>query len=72
MRLLNRMMFFAGQPARRYRILERFYTLPQPLIERFYAARLTRMDQLRILLGKPPVPVLPALRAALQMETTQT
>lgn len=64
MRLLNRMLFFAGPAAQRYRVLQRFYTLPQGLIERFYAGRLTRFDELRILAGKPPVPVLPALRAA--------
>ncbi|WP_151633798.1 lycopene beta-cyclase CrtY [Noviherbaspirillum aerium] len=63
LRALNRMLFFAGEPAQRYRILQRFYTLPQQLIERFYAARLTRFDQLRILSGKPPVPVAAALRA---------
>ncbi|NEX59601.1 lycopene beta-cyclase CrtY [Noviherbaspirillum galbum] len=73
MRLLNRMLFFAGQPASRYRVLERFYTLPRALIERFYAGRLRRLDQLRILSGKPPVPVLPALRAAMQTgQTGQT
>ncbi|GIZ52721.1 lycopene beta-cyclase CrtY [Noviherbaspirillum aridicola] len=64
MRLLNRMLFFAGSPAQRFRVLQRFYTLPQGLIERFYAGRLTRFDEFRILAGKPPVPVLPALRAA--------
>lgn len=63
LRALNRMLFFAGEPAQRYRVLQRFYTLPQQLIERFYAARLTRFDQLRILSGKPPVPVAAALRA---------
>jgi lycopene beta-cyclase len=68
LRLLNRMMFHAGQPAQRYRVLQRFYTLPQGLIERFYAGRLTWLDRLRILAGKPPVPVLPALRAAVMTE----
>jgi len=63
LRALNRMLFFAGEPEQRYRVLQRFYTLPQQLIERFYAARLTRFDQLRILSGKPPVPVAAALRA---------
>lgn len=63
LRALNRMLFFAGEPAQRYRVLQRFYTLPQQLVERFYAARLTRLDQLRILSGKPPVPVAAALRA---------
>ncbi|SNT24840.1 lycopene beta-cyclase [Noviherbaspirillum humi] len=63
LRLLNRMLFFASAPAQRYRILQRFYRLPQPLIERFYAGRLTPWDQLRILSGKPPVPLGAALRA---------
>ena len=63
MRLLNRMLFFASAPAQRYRLLQRFYTLPPRLIERFYAARPTPADKLRILSGKPPVPVLAALRA---------
>lgn len=72
MRLLNRMMFYAGDPAQRYRVLERFYTLPQALIERFYAGKLTRLDQLRILSGKPPVPVLPALRAAIKTRIEKT
>jgi lycopene beta-cyclase len=60
-RLLNRMMFGAGAPSARYRILERFYGLPQPLIERFYRGRLTWADRARLLAGKPPVPVLSAI-----------
>ena len=65
MRLLNRMLFYASPPLQRYRILQRFYKLPQQSIERFYAARLTRFDQLRILTGKPPVPVFSAFLAAI-------
>ncbi|GAB5375125.1 MAG: hypothetical protein AcusKO_15870 [Acuticoccus sp.] len=62
-RLLNRLLFLAGRPEDRHRVLARFHTLPQPLIERFYAGRLTRADRARILFGKPPVPLLAALRA---------
>jgi lycopene beta-cyclase len=61
-RLVNRMLFRAGRPGLRYRVLERFYGLPEPLIRRFYAARLTRLDKLRILTGKPPVPFGAALK----------
>jgi lycopene beta-cyclase len=61
-RLINRMMFRAADPVRRYRVLERFYRLPESLIERFYADRLTGFDRLRILTGRPPVPVHRALR----------
>lgn len=61
-RLLNRMLFRAARSGERYRVLERFYGLPESLITRFYAARLTRLDKLRILSGKPPVPIVAALR----------
>ncbi len=61
-RLLNRMLFRAALPERRYAVLERFYGLPEPLIRRFYAGRPTLADRVRILTGKPPVPVLRAVR----------
>ncbi|MDQ0463750.1 lycopene beta-cyclase [Caulobacter ginsengisoli] len=60
-RLLNRMLFRACAPERRYRVLERFYRLRRPLIQRFYAGRASWADRLRVLSGKPPVPVTAAL-----------
>jgi lycopene beta-cyclase len=60
---LNRMMFTAAAPAERFRILQRFYTLAQPRIERFYADRLSLTDKMRILTGRPPVPMRRALGA---------
>lgn len=62
-RLLGRMLFGAAEPAERYRVFERFYRLPEGLIERFYAAQSSRFDRTRILCGKPPVPVARAARA---------
>lgn len=56
-RMLAAMLFSAAHPQERYRVLERFYTLPDGLIERFYAARSTGFDRLRVLAGKPPVPL---------------
>lgn len=64
-RLLGKMLFEAAEPAERYRVFERFYRLPEPLISRFYAARSTPLDKLRILTGKPPVPVGRAIKALL-------
>jgi lycopene beta-cyclase len=55
-------LFRAARPGERYRVLERFYGLPEPLIARFYAAKLTGLDKVRILSGKPPVPITAALR----------
>jgi lycopene beta-cyclase len=62
-RMLNRMLFGAAAPAQRYRVLEHFYRLPPATIGRFYAGRSTLMDKARILSGKPPVPIGPALSA---------
>jgi len=56
-RMLTRMLFSAAAPDRRHLILERFYRLPEGLIERFYAGRSRHLDAVRILSGKPPVPV---------------
>jgi lycopene beta-cyclase len=61
-RMLNRMLFLAAAPAERYRVLQHFYRLPQPVIERFYAGRIGINDARQILSGRPPVPVLRALR----------
>jgi len=62
-RLLNRMLFMAGPADRRWAVMQRFYRLREPLIQRFYAANLTSWDRLRIVSGKPPVPLGEALRA---------
>lgn len=51
---LNRMLFHWFAPADRYRVLERFYRLPEDVIRRFYALELTVRDRARILLGWPP------------------
>ena len=60
---LARMLFRAGSPELRYRVFEHFYRLPEGVIARFYAGRVTLGDRLRILTGKPPVPLLPAMKA---------
>jgi lycopene beta-cyclase len=52
--LLNRLLFRACAPEQRWRVLERFYRLPEPSIARFYALQTTRADRARILLGAPP------------------
>lgn len=64
-RMLGSMLFGAGAPDQRYRIFEHFYRLPEPAIERFYAARSTLADKARVLVGKPPVSVRGAIRALL-------
>ncbi len=62
-RQLNKMLFRAAAPHERYKVLERFYTLSDGLIGRFYAGDSSVADKARILSGKPPVPVGRALRA---------
>ena len=56
-RMLDKMLFRAADPPERYRVLERFYRLNPALISRFYAGRSTLADKLRVLIGKPPVPI---------------
>lgn len=62
---LGRMLFQAAEPERRWRIFRRFYGLPEGLIGRFYAGRSSGLDKIRILAGKPPVPVRRAITALL-------
>jgi len=62
-RALNRMLFRAARPAERYRVLEHFYRLDRPIVDRFYAGRSSFFDKVRILTGRPPVPVGRAMKA---------
>lgn len=62
-RLLATMLFRAAEPADRHRILARFYRLDPALIARFYAGRSTLWDKLRIVSGRPPVPLRSAITA---------
>ena len=56
-RFLNRMLFKAADPDLRFKILERFYRLPDATIRRFYSGSLTALDRVRLLTGRPPVPL---------------
>ena len=51
---LNKMLFRWFAPADRFRVLERFYRLPEPTIRRFYALASTGLDRARIFVGRPP------------------
>lgn len=62
-RLLDRMLFRAAEPDERYKVLQRFYRLDEDLVGRFYAGRSTGRDKMRILTGKPPVPIGRAIMA---------
>ncbi len=62
-RMLGAMLFRAAESDERFRIFERFYRLSPRLIARFYAGRSSTADKLRILSGKPPVPIGRAMAA---------
>jgi lycopene beta-cyclase len=70
-RLLNKMLFRAAPPPERYRVLEHFYRLDPQLIARLYAGRSGAADKLRILSGRPPVPIGSAVRALLNSQERQ-
>ncbi len=65
-RMLTKMLFHAARTEQRYIILQRFYTLPEKLIKRFYAGQSSLFDKLRILAGKPPVRISRAVAALLK------
>ena len=62
-RMLNKMLFHAAHPTKRYRIFEHFYRQPADLIGRFYSGDLTNHDKLKIVWGRPPVPIGKAIAA---------
>jgi len=66
-RTLNRMLFLAGDADKRWQVMQRFYSLNEGLIARFYAGQLNLVDKARILAGKPPVPVGEAMLAILKL-----
>jgi len=66
-RALSAMLFKAAERDERYRVLERFYRLDARLIARFYAAQSTLLDRVRVLSGKPPVPIGRAVHAIREM-----
>nr|ANY58028.1 lycopene cyclase [uncultured bacterium] len=51
---LNGLLFHGMADDERRNVLERFYTLPEPTIRRFYAMTLTPVDKARIVCGRPP------------------
>lgn len=65
-RMLNKMLFRAAMPGERWRVLQRFYGLDADLVARFYASHSTLLDKMRILTGKPPVPLFRAIRVVME------
>jgi lycopene beta-cyclase len=64
-RLLNRMLFHGVEPHDRVKIFASFYQNDDALIGRFYAGRMSRFDQLKVLAkGAPMAPGMRAWRAA--------
>jgi lycopene beta-cyclase len=54
-RRLNRLLFTAFAPENRMHVLERFHRVrPDDSIARFYALAMTRADQWRLFVGRPP------------------
>jgi hypothetical protein len=53
--ILNRVMFGAVPPLKRYRFLQHFYQLPEPLMACFYSGQMGFWDKVRFFLRTPPV-----------------
>ncbi len=50
---MNRMLFLAVSPTLRYQLLEKFHSLPEGLVQRFYASKTNFLDRLQILATRP-------------------
>jgi lycopene beta-cyclase len=59
---LNRMLFRAGRPDLRWKILSQFYRRKEKVISGFYSGRLGFATTLSMITGVPPVPVLSGIR----------
>ncbi|WP_417622046.1 lycopene beta-cyclase CrtY [Parasphingorhabdus sp.] len=56
-RLLCAFLFLGADPEKRYKSLQHTYSKDERLLARFYAGKSTRMDQISLLSGKPPIPI---------------
>lgn len=61
-RYLNLLLFEGADADQRVKVIERFYGLHSNLVRRFYAGHSTLADRLRIMVGKPPIPLLRAIK----------
>lgn len=67
---LNRLLFQGAEARYRWKIFEFFYRLPLGTIERFYGQKMTLQDRIRLMIGKPPIPVHSALKVLLSKRQT--
>jgi lycopene beta-cyclase len=59
----NRMLFLGALPEERFQILQRVYQMPESVIHRFYRGELHGSDMVRLLWGRPPLPLKKAFEA---------
>lgn len=71
-RMLDSMLFYGADTSDRYKILECFYRLKPALISRFYAGRSRWTDKLRIVSGRPPIPVSRGVKAIIKSKTRKS
>lgn len=65
-RMLSKLLFIGARPDERRNVLQRFYKLPDGLISRFYAGQSRPTDMARVLIGKPPIPIIRGLLTLLK------
>lgn len=68
-RYLNLLLFEGADADQRYKVIERFYGLGGKLVRRFYAGQSTVADRIRILVGKPPISVVRAIKLSVRAAT---
>ncbi|XZR52786.1 MAG: lycopene beta-cyclase CrtY [Enterobacteriaceae bacterium] len=53
--LLNKIFFILIKSNKRYKLIQKFYNLPESLINRFYLEKINFLDILKIITLKPPI-----------------
>jgi len=70
-RVLNRLLLLAGKPEYRWRVMQRFYSGPRAMIQRFHAGRMTTLDKLQVVAKRIPVPLAGAVQAVYRHQPRQ-
>ena len=60
-RILNRIFFLAVPIDEQWKIIQKFYKLPEHIISSFYSCKLTFFDKIQILTCKPQISIIPTL-----------
>ena len=60
-RILRKMLFHSTHPSQRLQILQYFFKLPEPTLEKFIRGKISFLDVAMAVIGNPPLPLMKAM-----------